>query len=159
MVTSVPTAPLVGVKLVIFGNTWKLVVLVPVPAAVVTEIFPVVAVAGTVAVIWVSESTLKTEEPTPLNFTLVAPVKLRPVIVIAVPAVALVGAKLSTLGDTLKSVGLVPVPPGFVTLMGPVEARVGTVALREVAVIEPVTMVAATPLNFTDVTESRLVPL
>src|SRR6266446_6531562 len=59
MVTVLPTAPLVGVKLVILGRTVKLVVLVPVPAAVVTEIFPVVAVAGTVAVIWVSESTLK----------------------------------------------------------------------------------------------------
>ena len=53
MVTLVPTRPLVGVKEVMLGATMtvKSVALVPVPAGLVTLIFPVVAPAGTVAVI------------------------------------------------------------------------------------------------------------
>ncbi len=52
-VTVVPTGPLVGEKEVITGcvRTTKLVLLVAVPEGVVTEIGPVVAPAGTVAVI------------------------------------------------------------------------------------------------------------
>src|ERR1044071_10447982 len=62
MVTLVPAAPEVGVKLVIFGETMKLAGLGSlVPLGVVTRILPVVAPAGTVAVIWVSESTLNAE--------------------------------------------------------------------------------------------------
>ena len=51
--TLVPTGPLVGLKLVIVGEpmTVKLLALVAVPPGVVTEIVPVVAPAGTVAVI------------------------------------------------------------------------------------------------------------
>jgi hypothetical protein len=51
--TEVPTGPLVGTKLVIVGAgaTVKLLALVTVPLSVVTEIGPVVAPAGTVAVI------------------------------------------------------------------------------------------------------------
>ena len=51
MMTLVPTGPLAGEKLVIRGATVKLLALVAVPADVVTVIFPVVALAGTVAVI------------------------------------------------------------------------------------------------------------
>jgi hypothetical protein len=47
IVTSVPARPLAGVKLVIQGVTVKFVVLVPVPADVVTAIVPVVAPVGT----------------------------------------------------------------------------------------------------------------
>ena len=51
MVTTVPTGPLVGVKLVIAGGTItvKAVALVSVPSGVVTLIRPVEAPAGTVA--------------------------------------------------------------------------------------------------------------
>ena len=51
--TLVPTGPLVGLKLVIVGEpmTVKLLALEAVPPGVVTEIVPVVAPAGTVAVI------------------------------------------------------------------------------------------------------------
>ena len=52
--TEAPTGPLVGAKLVIVGApvaTVKLLALVAVPPGVVTEIGPVVAPAGTVAVI------------------------------------------------------------------------------------------------------------
>jgi len=50
--------PLVGVKLVMVGVTLKLVLLVAVPLAVVTAMLPVVAPAGTVAVICVAELTV-----------------------------------------------------------------------------------------------------
>src|SRR5439155_14953116 len=54
MVTFAPTGPLAGEKLVMVGGgmTVKLVVLVPVPADVVTLSGPVVAPAGTVA--WIT---------------------------------------------------------------------------------------------------------
>jgi len=59
-VTLVPAAPLTGVKDVMVGGAMNVnaVALVPVPAAVVTVIGPELAVAGTVAVIWVGESTV-----------------------------------------------------------------------------------------------------
>ena len=56
MVTTVAGLPLVGVKLVITGRTTKLVALVTVPAAVVSEIGPVVAPVGTVALTEVAET-------------------------------------------------------------------------------------------------------
>ena len=42
----------------IVGTTMKLVALVAVPPAVTTESLPIVALAGTVALIWWSESTV-----------------------------------------------------------------------------------------------------
>ena len=53
MTTLVPTGPLVGLKLVIVGElmTVKLLALGAVPPGAVTAIAPVVAPAGTVAVI------------------------------------------------------------------------------------------------------------
>ena len=48
IVTTVPAAPLAGVKLVIVGATVKLLALVAVPAGVVTLKGPVVAPGGTV---------------------------------------------------------------------------------------------------------------
>ena len=66
----------------------------------------------------------------PLNATAVAPVKFVPLIVTLVPTGPLVGAKLVMVGAamTVKLVALVAVPPGVVTLSGPVVAPVGTVA-------------------------------
>jgi hypothetical protein len=61
IVTEPPTAPLDGAKLVIVGaeaETVKLVGLVAVPPGVVAEIGPLVALVGTVAVIWVAELTV-----------------------------------------------------------------------------------------------------
>ena len=49
IVTLIPTAPLVGAKLVIFGSTTKEVALVAVPPGAVTLSRPVVAPDGTVA--------------------------------------------------------------------------------------------------------------
>ena len=105
--------------------------LVLVPAALVTLIFPVVAVAGTVAEICVSEFTTKLGSATPLNVTPVAPVKPLPVSVTAVPIVPLDGLNEVMLGATMtvKSPVLVPVPAALVTLILPVVAAAGTVAV------------------------------
>jgi hypothetical protein len=99
MTTLVPTAPTVGSKLVIVGAlvTTKSDELVPVPSGVVTEIGPVVAPLGTIAVIWLAELTVKLAA-TPAKLTDVAPVKLAPAIVTLVPALPLVGLKLVMVG-------------------------------------------------------------
>ena len=61
-VTSVPTGPLAGETPVITGagTTVNAVPLVAVPPGVVTWISPEVAPTGTVAVTWVSLTTVKT---------------------------------------------------------------------------------------------------
>ena len=132
MVMFVPAVALVGEKLVIAGATMTVNVpaLVAVPPGVVTDIFPVVAPAGTVAVICVAELTVKVEL-IPLNLTSVAPVKFVPVITMLAPMRPLVGLKLVIVGAgmTVKLLALVAVPPGVVTLIGPVVAPVGTVAV------------------------------
>ena len=109
--------------------TAKLLLLVPVPPAVVTLTSPLVAPAGTVARMVVSEVTVKVAL-VPLNATVVAPVKLVPLIVTLVPTGPLVGEKLAIVGGltTVNEPALVAVPPGVVTLMVPDEAPAGTVA-------------------------------
>jgi hypothetical protein len=57
----------------------------------VTEIFPLVAVPGTVAVIWVSESTVYEVLGELLKLTAATPAKLLPVIFTEVPAAPLAG--------------------------------------------------------------------
>ena len=71
---------------------------VPVPDGVLTEIVPVVAPEGTVAVICVELLTVK-EVPVPLNLSAVAPVKFVPVILTLVPTAPLVGEKDVIVGD------------------------------------------------------------
>jgi hypothetical protein len=131
IVTVVPTGPMVGAKIVIVGGftTVNAPLLVAVPAGVVTLIGPVVARAGTVAWIAVSEVTAKLA-PRPLNATAVAPVKLVPLMVTLVPTGPLVGAKIVIVGglSTVNELVLVAVPPGVVTLSGPVVAPAGTAA-------------------------------
>jgi hypothetical protein len=67
---------------------------------------------------------------TPLNVTAVAPLKFVPPIVTLVPTGPLVGVTLVIVGGltTVKLLALVAVPPGVVTLTGPVVAPAGTVA-------------------------------
>ncbi len=101
-VTSVPTAPEVGLKLVTVGAvdddvTVKLPVLVPVPEAVVTVMRPVVAPEGTVAVSWVVLTGVNVAE-VPLSVTLVTPLKPLPFTVTSVPTAPEVGLKLVTVG-------------------------------------------------------------
>src|SRR5438093_13572969 len=129
----VPTGPLVGVKLVIVGAlavTVKLLLLVAVPPGVVTLSGPVVAPLGTVPTRRASDLTVKLAL-VPLTRTAVAPVKAAPVIVTLVPTGPLVGVKLVIVGAlavTVKLLMLEAVPPGVVTLSGPVVAPLGTVA-------------------------------
>jgi len=129
--TVVPATPVVGVKLPIVGAnvTTKLIELASSPAGVVRLMRPVVAPAGTVAVICVGELTLKTAMR-PLKRTSVAPVKLAPMIVTVPPTALPVGTKLVMAGaaETVKLAVLAAVPLAVVTLIGPVAAPVGTVA-------------------------------
>ncbi len=131
MVTLVPTGPLVGAKLVIVGGstTVNALLLLAVPPAAVTLIGPVVAPAGTVARIEVAEVTVKLAL-TELKVTEVAPLKFVPPMITLVPTGPLVGAKLVIVGGsaTANVPLLVAVPPGVVTLSGPVVTPAGTVA-------------------------------
>jgi hypothetical protein len=67
---------------------------------------------------------------TVLKVTAVAPAKFAPLIVTLVPTGPLAGAKLVIVGGftTVKLLALATVPPGLVTLSGPVVAPAGTVA-------------------------------
>ena len=104
MVTSVPVWPEVGVKLEILGGSGRVTVndavLRAVPIEFVTEIFPLVAELGTVAVIFVSELTLY-DAAVPLNLTALVPVKPLPLIVTVVPGGPLDGTKLAIVGGWL----------------------------------------------------------
>jgi hypothetical protein len=127
-------------------ETVKLPALLAVPAGVVTLIGPLVAPAGTVAAIVVAEPTVKVALVL-LNSTAVAPVKLVPLMVTLVPTGPLVGAKLVTVGGlmTVKLPALLAVPAGLMTLIGPLVAPAGTVAVMVVA--EPTVKLALVPLN------------
>jgi len=70
-----------------------------------------------------------------LNLTAVAPVKLVPLMVTLVLTGPLVGEKpvmVGGLATTVKALLLVVVPAGVVTLMNPVPATFGTVAVIEI---------------------------
>src|SRR5206468_3186880 len=95
--------------------------------------------------------------PMPFNCTDVAPVKLAPVTVTSVPGAPLVGEKLLMRGATVKALALVAVPPPVVTLMGPVVAPVGTVAV--ILVAELTLKVAVVTLNFTPVVPVKPLPV
>lgn len=79
--------------------TVKLDALCPVPMALVTETVPVVAPVGTVVEICVSETIVNFALTVP-NFTALAPLKCRPVIVTAVPTGPVVGLNDVTVGAT-----------------------------------------------------------
>ena len=140
----------VTVRWWVFGVTVNVPELVAVPPGVVTLIFPVVAPEGSVAVILLEELTVKVAL-TPLNFTEVAPLRFEPLIVTEAPTGPLVGENPEIFGTpvTVNVPELVAVPPGVVTLIFPVVAPEGTVA---VILLEELTVkVALTPLNFTEV--------
>jgi len=113
--------------------TVKLAAELAVPAGVVTDTFPVVAPAGTVAVICVTLLTAN-EADVPLNLADVAPVKLLPVMVTTVPGCPLDGEKLLTIGGgvgavTEKLAAEITLPVGVVTDIFPVVALAGTVVV------------------------------
>jgi hypothetical protein len=146
--------------------TVKLAALVAVPPGVVTLILPVVAPVGTVAVICVAEFTVNDVAVVVLNFTelVVKPVPLKfvPVILTDVPTGPKVGVNevIVGAGTTAKSVALVAVVvvlKVFVTLILPVVAPVGTVAVIDVA--EFSVKVAFVLLNLTAVVQPKFVPV
>src|SRR6516164_7285677 len=88
------------------GLTVNFAVLVPVPPAVVTATGPVDAVAGTVAVILVSEFTVNMPAAPP-NVTLLAPVNPDPVTVTLAPMVPEDGVNEETTGPAASAGGAV----------------------------------------------------
>jgi hypothetical protein len=137
--------------------TVKLEALVAVPSSVVTEMEPVLAPAGTVAVI-VPELFTVNVVALPPNETAVAPLKFVPVIVTPDPIPPKVGANELMAGVIVKRVVVAIAPlPGVVMEIGPVVAPVGTVV---VIVPEGLTVkAAATPLNETAVAPAKAVPV
>ena len=135
--------------------------LVPVPLLVVTLTRPEVALPGTVAVIWMSLSTVNVVAEVPLNFTALAPVKPVPLITTLAPVKPAVGVKLVTVGAaaTVKLVALVAWPPGVFTTIGPDPVvALATVTLICTAVFESM-LCTAVPLTVTEVAPLRLLPL
>src|SRR5438552_14996325 len=88
----------------------------------------VTAPAGTVTVMELFDREVIVALTVP-NFTVVAPAKPEPVRVILSPIRPTPGEKLLMPGRTLKLVLLVVVPAGDETVIGPVIAPTGTVAL------------------------------
>ena len=137
--------------------TVKLEALVAVPSSVVTEMEPVLAPAGTVAVI-VPELFTVNVVALPPNETAVAPLKFVPVIVTPDPIPPKVGAKELMAGVIVKRVVVSKGPPlGVVTVMGPVVAPAGTVVV--IVPGGPSVNPAATPLNETAVAPAKVVPV
>lgn len=162
IITLAPTAPLIGLKLVIVGvgNTVKLDVLSPGTPFTETEILPVIAPAGTITVRLVVEDAV-TRAATPLNVTLLlveVALKLVPVKITVAPTAPLFGVKSVIVGvGTMKLVELLPVIPLNVTEIGPVVAPTGTVVVILV-VVEVVTTLEM-PLNFTVFSDGTLLKL
>src|SRR6266508_2299309 len=167
IVTAVPVLPLVGENEEILGAalvTVKFVALVAVPPDVVTVIRPVVAPDGTFVSIRVPWAfTVNDAAATPLNRTAVAPPKPLPLIRTEVPTGPLVGENEEIVGaaapGTVKFVALVAVPPGVVTVIFPVTAPLGTIALIRVPAPFTENVPADTPPNVTAVAPVKPVPL
>lgn len=147
MVTDAPTAPDVGDRLVMLGNTVNATPLLALPPTVTTTL-PVVAPVGTVTAIDV-DAQLVAVAAVPLNFTVLVPCvepKFNPVIVTETPTAPEVRERLLILGKTVNATPLLSTPLAWITTL-PVVAPVGTVALTDVA-LQLVT-VAEVPLNLT----------
>ena len=160
-VTTVATGPLVGESDVIAGAVIieKIAVLTAVPFAVVTLMVPFRAPVGTAAVIWESEMTVKVVAAIPLKATAVAPVNENPEMVTGVPTTPLAGAKDVIEGTivTAKTVALLAIVVALVTVIFPVAAPAGTVAV--ICVSELIVKFAAAPLNATEVATLNPVPV
>jgi hypothetical protein len=152
IVTGVPTAPLLTLRLEMTGDDGVTVKIAPLEATpdTVTTTFPVVAAIGTEVLMLVAVHVL-TVAVVPLNLTVLVPCedpKFVPVIVTGVPTAPLLTLRLEMVGDAV-TVKLTPLEatPDTVTTTFPVVAPVGTEVLMLVAV-HPVTA-AVVPLNVT----------
>jgi hypothetical protein len=106
---------------------------------------PVTAPTGTLAVIVVSETTVKSVDMLPM-LTQWAPVKPVPVIVTGVPTGPDEGENAEIVGTTMNDPELVAVPAGVLTATGPSVAPLGTVAVIVVSETT-VNWVVIVPLN------------
>jgi hypothetical protein len=160
-VTVQPADPLAGEKLLIVGApaeiAVKLLLLQAVPSAVFTLIQPLSAPPGTVAVICVSDTTVKLAG-TRKKVAPVAPVKFVPVIVTVVPIVPLDGVNKLMCGVTVKLAVDTAEPKELVSVTGPLVAPLGTLALNCVSEIAHI-VVAGVPLKLTPVVPVKFVPL
>jgi len=152
-VTDVPTAPLVGERLVRFGvATTEYVSPLLAAAPTVTTTLPLVAPLGTGTRMLVADQ-LVGVAVVPLNFTVLVPwlaPKFAPLIVTEVPTGPLVGERLVRLGVaaevTVYNDPLLATPP-TVTSTFPVVAPVGTGTTMLLA--DQLAGVAVVPLNVT----------
>jgi hypothetical protein len=99
IVIEAPTAPELGVRLLMWGTTVKLFPLLATPPTVTTT-FPVVAALGTVALI-LEDPQLITDAVVPLNVTVLLPCddpKFEPLMVTVVPTAPEVGDRLDIVG-------------------------------------------------------------
>jgi hypothetical protein len=151
IVTDVPTAPLVGDRLVMLGGTVtvKLTPLLASPPTVTTTL-PVVAPDGTGTTMLVFDQ-LVGVAVVPLKVIVLVPFvepKFVPVTVIDVPTGPFVGARVVMLGGTLtvKLKPLLATPPTLTTTL-PVVAPVGTGTV--ILVADQLVGVAVVPLNVT----------
>ena len=103
-----------------------------------TEIRPVVAPLGTVAVIEVSLLTVYVIAVVMLKITRVTPMKVLPVIVTTCPAAPLSGENelMDGRSYTVKFRALLVEPAGVVTVIGPVVAPLGTNTVIDVSLEE-----------------------
>jgi len=134
--------------------------LVAVAVALLTVIFPVVPLP-TVVVIELALTMVKEDAAVPPKATAVVQRKFVPVRVTTVPVLPLLGVKEVMDGDggmTVKFFALLAVPPGVVTLIGPLVVPALTFALMLV-LFTSVNVDAATPLNFTAEVLEKLLPL
>jgi hypothetical protein len=150
MVTVAPITPLDGEKFVMVGvfKTVKLEALVNVSPLDSTVMFPVLAPAGTVAVIEFASEDVIDAVAVP-NLTIGLPSKSAPVITTVAPTAPLAGLKFESSGvsSTVKLLRLVPVSTPTVTEIVPVVAPVGTVVVILVGVAS--VTVATVPSNET----------
>jgi len=170
MVIEVPpvVGPEVGLMLAMVGAgiiLLKALTKLAVPPEVVTAMLLAPAVpAGVTAVIDVDDTTTTLVAATPPTVTLVAPVKLVPVMVMAVPPrvepeVGLIPEIVGGGVMLVNAPGLLAVPPGVVTVMACAPAvPAGVTAVTEV-VPTTFTLVAATPPTVTLVVPVKLVPV
>ena len=137
----------------------KLLELYPVPSEVVTLILPVEAPNGTTAMMVVLLTTVTASAGLPLNATCVTPLNLAPVMVTGVPTVPSDGVNPVIVGGylTVNDPALWPVPAAVVTLIRPVVAPAGTVAL--ICADDTTVKLAEVPLNLTDVAPLKPLPL
>ena len=133
------------------------------PAVVTVTSFAPAVPAGVLAVIEVALTTTILVAETPPTFTLVAPVKLVPVMVIEVPpnVVPDVGETLVMVGTGttyVNALALVAVPLAVVTVTSCAPAVPAGVTAVIFVALTITTLLAATPPTFTLVAPVKLVP-